>query len=50
MSDGHFCFRHDSTELDHSENEDITIKRADGTDKVLKTHVRKRLSDFLSRF
>lgn len=29
-----FRFRHDSTELDHSENEDITIKRADGTDKV----------------
>lgn len=29
-----FRFRHDSTEMDHSENEDITIKRADGTDKV----------------
>lgn len=38
MSDDNFCFRHDSTEMDHSENEDITIKRADGTDKVLKTH------------
>lgn len=29
-------FRHDSTEMDPSENEDITLKRADSTDKVLK--------------
>lgn len=28
------CFRHDSAEMDHSENEDITLKRADSTDKV----------------
>lgn len=25
--------------MDHSENEDITIKRADGTEKVLKTNI-----------
>lgn len=56
MSGDHFCFRHDSTEMDHSENEDITIKRADGTDKVQKADLRKRLqtherlSDFLSHF
>lgn len=34
-SDSIVSFRHDSAEMDHSENEDITIKRADGTDKVL---------------
>lgn len=34
-SDPIVSFRHDSAEMDHSENEDITIKRADGTDKVL---------------
>lgn len=27
-------FRLDSTEMDHSENEDISLKRADTTDKV----------------
>uniref|UniRef100_A0A665W768 PDS5 cohesin associated factor B n=1 Tax=Echeneis naucrates TaxID=173247 RepID=A0A665W768_ECHNA len=27
--------QHDSTEMDHSENEDISLKRADSTDKVL---------------
>lgn len=34
-----FCFRHDSTEMDHSENEDITLKRSDSTDKVLRPRV-----------
>lgn len=33
-SDSNVSFRHDSAEMDHSENEDITIKRADSTDKV----------------
>lgn len=26
--------------MDHSENEDITIKRADGAEKVVKTRIR----------
>lgn len=30
-------FRHDSTEMDHSENEDISLKRADSVDKVFKS-------------
>ncbi|TMS14267.1 Sister chromatid cohesion protein PDS5-like protein B [Larimichthys crocea] len=35
--------RHDSTEMDHSENEDITLKRADSTDKdIEKPRGRKR--------
>lgn len=40
--------------MDHSENEDITLKRADGTDKVWKPRIRRRLqkheplSDLLS--
>lgn len=35
--------RHDSTEMDHSENEDISLKRADSTDKdIEKPRGRKR--------
>lgn len=43
MSGSTVFFRHESAEMDHSENEDITIKRADGTDKVMKPHISTRL-------
>lgn len=46
---GFFFFpRHDSTEMDHSENEDITLKRADGPDKVLKPRSRKNADKSMS--